>query len=237
MTFIMVLDPFEGRLAFLEILKKLTASQQSQIKTAQFALRHKDLDEDLYNCVLEELELSSLNSRVNIIYFLETLCDYSYRNGCNSYISMIRKDIAKIVRAVAPPGPHGAANISAVRKVIENLKNKAYIDNRDYLEIEASLSKRDEKYMYFCYQIYINDCSGPTTIQNKAIFSKEEIFRRIEEDRERHKRLRENIWVVPEGNADVNVELENAWETTSSLDEYDFEFMEEENMKAAMALS
>ncbi|KAG5439905.1 hypothetical protein PCANB_000187 [Pneumocystis canis] len=216
----MVLDPFEGRLAFLEILKKLTASQQSQIKTAQFALRHKDLDEDLYNCVLEELELSSLNSKVNIIYFLETLCDYSYRNGCNSYISMIRKDIVKIVKAVAPPGPQGAANISAVRKVIENLKNKAYIDNRDFLEIEASLSERDDK--------------GISTIQSRAVFSKEEIFRRIEEDRERHKRLRENIWVVPEGDAGVNVEFENAWETTSSLDDYDFEYMEEENMKAAM---
>ncbi|EMR11759.1 hypothetical protein PNEG_00191 [Pneumocystis murina B123] len=167
----MVLDPFEGRLAFLEILKKLTASQQSQIKTAQFALRHKDLDEDLYNCVLEELELSSLNSRVNIIYFLETLCDYSYRNGCNSYISMIRKDIGKIVRAVAPPGPQGAANVSAVRKVIENLKNKAYINDQDFLEIEASLSKRDYKDL--------------NAIENKAVFSKEEIFRRIEEDRER----------------------------------------------------
>ncbi|KAG4305863.1 hypothetical protein PORY_000773 [Pneumocystis oryctolagi] len=231
----MVLDPFEGRLAFLEILKKLTASQQSQIKTAQFALRHKDLDEDLYNCVLEELELvaitftyneksnifqSSLNSRVNIIYFLETLCDYSYRNGCDSYISMIRKDIVKIAKAVAPPGPQGAANVSAVRKVIENLKNKAYIDNRDFLEIEASLSKRDDK------------CTN--TIQNKDIFSKEEIFRRIEEDRERHKRLRENIWAVPEGDIGVNVEFENAWETTSSLDEYDFEYMEEENTKADM---
>ncbi|KTW29240.1 hypothetical protein T552_01196 [Pneumocystis carinii B80] len=219
----MVLDPFEGRLAFLEILKKLTASQQSQIKTAQFALRHKDLDEDLYNCVLEELEHSSLNSRVNIIYFLETLCDYSYRNGCNSYISMIRKDIGKIVRAVAPPGPQGAANVSAVRKVIENLKNKAYINDQDFHEIEASLSERDDK--------------NPNTIENKAIFSKEEIFKRIEEDRERHKLLRENIWVIPEGDIDMNVELENAWETTSSLDEYDFEFMEEENMKAAMTLS
>ncbi|KAG5513553.1 hypothetical protein PMAC_000985 [Pneumocystis sp. 'macacae'] len=219
----MVLDPFEGRLAFLEILKKLTASQQSQIKTAQFALRHKDLDEDLYNCILEELEHTSLNSRVNIIYFLETLCDYSYKNGCNSYISMIRKDIIKIVRAVAPPGPQGAANISAVRKVIENLKNKAYIDNRDFLEIEASLSKRDDKSL--------------NTIQNRAFFSKEEIFRRIEEDRERHKRLRENIWVVPEGDVGINVEFENMWETTSSLDEYDFEYMEEENAKAAIVPS
>ncbi|QSL64740.1 hypothetical protein MERGE_002042 [Pneumocystis wakefieldiae] len=216
----MVLDPFEGRLAFLEILKKLTASQQSQIKTAQFALRHKDLDEDLYNCVLEELELSSLNARLNIMYFLETLCDYSYKNGCSSYISMIRKDIGKIVRAVAPPGPQGAANVSAV---IENLKNKAYINDQDFLEIESSLSKRDYK--------------DPTTIENKAIFSKEEIFRRIEEDRERHKLLRENIWVIPDGDTDINIELENAWETTSSLDEYDFEFMEEENMKAAMTLS
>lgn len=219
----MVLDPFEGRLAFLKILKKLTASQQSQIKTAQFALRHKDLDEDLYNCVLEELELSSPNSRVNIIYFLETLCDYSYRNGCDSYISMIRKDISKIVQIVAPPGPQGAANISAVRKVIENLKNKAYINDQDFLQIEASLSKREDK--------------GPNTIQNKDIFSKKEIFRRIEEDRERHKRLRENIWVVPQSDTGINIELENAWETTSSLDEYDFEFMQEENMKAAMTSS
>lgn len=50
------MDPFEGRLQFLELLRKLSASQQSQLKTAHFAIRHRDLDEDLYSCVLEELE-------------------------------------------------------------------------------------------------------------------------------------------------------------------------------------
>lgn len=49
-------DPFECRLTFLSLLEKLNASQQSIHKVATYAVRHRQLSEDLYSCLLEELE-------------------------------------------------------------------------------------------------------------------------------------------------------------------------------------
>lgn len=50
------LDPFECRLQLMSLLKKLNASQQSIQKTARFAVKHRPLSEDLYSCLLEEIE-------------------------------------------------------------------------------------------------------------------------------------------------------------------------------------
>lgn len=49
-------DPFECRLTFLSLLQKLNASQQSIHKVATYAMRHRKLSEDLYSCLIEELE-------------------------------------------------------------------------------------------------------------------------------------------------------------------------------------
>lgn len=84
---------------------------------------------------------------------------------------------------------------------------------------------------------------------------RQEIFKRIEEDRERHKRLRERRWVQPvshnphshgvpplasflpltdDGDGDeeltLDIEFENDWETTSDWNEDDDEAAQEENV-------
>lgn len=56
--------------------------------------------------------------------------------------------------------------------------------------------------------------------------SREDILRRIEEDRERHKKLRESLWVVPLN--DEAWEFAMAWDQTSELCEADYENMREE---------
>jgi CTD kinase subunit gamma len=83
--------------------------------------------------------------------------------------------------------------------------------------------------------------------------SRNDIFKRIEEDRERHKRLRERRWVQPvshtshhqlpplasflpfgDQHADdpelpIDIEFENEWETTSNWNEDDDEAAGAEN--------
>jgi hypothetical protein len=49
-------DPFEVRMRFSNQLQHLNASVTSSQKAAQYALKYKDLDEDLHNCILEQLE-------------------------------------------------------------------------------------------------------------------------------------------------------------------------------------
>ena len=49
-------DPFEVRMRFTAQLRDLNASVSSAQKAAQYALRHRDMDEDLHSCILEQLE-------------------------------------------------------------------------------------------------------------------------------------------------------------------------------------
>lgn len=55
-------DPFETRLQFTRMLQRLNASVNASKNCAAFALKHKDLDEDLHSCILEQLEKVSMKS-------------------------------------------------------------------------------------------------------------------------------------------------------------------------------
>lgn len=70
-------DPFECRLTFLSLLEKLNASQQSITKVANYAVRHRKVAEDLYRCLVDELE------QVIVFFFffpLETGCAAAYES-------------------------------------------------------------------------------------------------------------------------------------------------------------
>ncbi|KAK9469347.1 CTD kinase subunit gamma CTK3-domain-containing protein [Lipomyces arxii] len=218
----MPLDAFEARLTFTDLLRRLNASVQSATKCAQFALRHQDLSEDLYSCIIEELDKTSLNSRINILYFLETLCDSSLRTGYKEYIEMVQRDLWEILDKVVPPSQGASANLASARKALENLRQKGIFDSESLQDVETRLDERGRLVSEKQYQM---QPEAPSVW-------KEQILRRMEEDRERHKRIRENIWVIPAGDA-VQLEFDNAWENTSSLDEDDYEMMKEENMMLA----
>jgi CTD kinase subunit gamma len=112
----MPLDPFEGRIQFLDQLRHLSASQSASLKLCQFALKHRALHEDLYSCILEELAQTTLNDRINIFYFLGTLFEQGERIKFRPYGDMIRRDLDRIVNNVAPIDG-GAVNITPAKKV------------------------------------------------------------------------------------------------------------------------
>lgn len=49
-------DPFEVRMRFSGQLQHLNASVVSAQKAAQYAMKHRDMSEDLHSCILEQLE-------------------------------------------------------------------------------------------------------------------------------------------------------------------------------------
>lgn len=49
-------DPFEVRMRFTKQLQHMNASVTATQKAAQYALRYKDMDEDLHSCIVEQLE-------------------------------------------------------------------------------------------------------------------------------------------------------------------------------------
>ena len=58
-----------------------------------------------------------MNNRANIFFFIEQLCELAQREKHMSYVNNIRRDIFRIVDAVAPSDGTGAANVKVVRKV------------------------------------------------------------------------------------------------------------------------
>ncbi|OAA55057.1 sporulation protein [Niveomyces insectorum RCEF 264] len=268
-------DPFEVRVRFSAQLQNLNASVTSAQKAAAYALKYKDMDEDLHSCIIEQLEKpqTALNTRANIMYFLEHFLELAQRAGHNDYVGMLQRDIIRVVDAVAPESGQGAANVKVVRRVLQSLQHKGFLERQAVTEIEEVLKERETDLLSSpngrhrpgapgapgfpldgaaaaaaaaasaadvmdidshppSQTIPTARGTGRSAAAGRADGSsggdadhhgprrldKKQIEERIEEDRERHKRLRENIWAVPPG---ADAEMWKLWEETSDLGEDD----------------
>ena len=64
-----------------------------------------------------------MNNRANIMYFIEHLCDLAQKEQHNDYVRMIRRDILRVIDAVAPSDGSGAANVKVVRRVCLDIRS------------------------------------------------------------------------------------------------------------------
>jgi len=262
-------DPFEVRFRFTNLLSHLSASSTASQKTASYALKHRDMDEDLHSCILENLERNNMNNRANIMYFLEHFVEMAKRDEHQNYVEMVRRDIGRIVEAVAPAkGPGGGANIKVVRRVVGSLGDKGFLEKEVVRSIEESLKEREgdtgrlledtredggprdeneemtdapalEKEVDTLQPMKSGRESsrvtprmgGPSTATSNTKangvpkMDKRVIEQRIEEDRERNKRLRESMWAV---GGDDGEELAKMWEDGSDVGEDDHVLADEE---------
>ncbi|KAI5811257.1 CTD kinase subunit gamma CTK3-domain-containing protein [Peziza echinospora] len=215
------MDAFEARLQFTNRLSKLGASAQAAKACAQFALKHREFYEDLHSCILEQLASVPMNTRVNLLYFIEILCETGTRQSFDGYLKMIRQDLFPIIETVVPSDGSGAANTGTVRRVLGNLVEKSIISEETSSKIDKMLSERE---------IEEENSAADEPDHKRRKFDEKIINQRMNEDRERHKRLRENIWAVPVVTHDsTHPEFDQFWETCSDLCEDDYEIMREEN--------
>ncbi|KAF2751087.1 hypothetical protein M011DRAFT_463839 [Sporormia fimetaria CBS 119925] len=209
-------DPFEVRMRFTGQLQHLSASVTAAQKAANFALKNRDQDEDLHSCILEQLEKNSMNNRANIMYFIEHLCDLAQRESHLAYIHYMQRDILRVIDAVCPPDGSGAANVRVVRRVLAALQSKNVLLAETVAELDALLKTREGE----AHPFVEKGEEGTVEKKSGARLEKRLIEQRIEEDRERHKRLRENIWAVSEG-PDGDGELRKEWEEASEIGDDD----------------
>ncbi|KAI1297438.1 hypothetical protein EDD11_007128 [Mortierella claussenii] len=213
----MEVDPFEARLDFLGLLGKLNASQYSIQKVGSFAMRNKNLHEDLYSCIIEELEQTpSINSRMNIFYVLDSICHQSHKAGFTGYIDLIQKNLSRIIECVTPAGAKGNVNVAGTKKILDSWRAKRIFAESVVNKAEAPLLSRDL------------GASAPATTDSG--FTKDDILKRMDEDRERHKRIREEIWIRPP-DEDSDAEFTQNWDEVSDMEDNDYEDMEGENEK------
>lgn len=167
-----------------------------------------------------------MNNRANIMYFIEHLCDMAQRESHLDFVRMMQRDILRVVDAVAPSDGSGAANVKVVRRVLAGLQSKSILLPETVLEIEAGLAERDtlpgahsalspaeldaqQREASAGGQVEAGMGMGKANGGVSRV-DKRQVEQRIEEDRERHKRLRESIWAVGEGGEDG--EFERLWE-------------------------
>ncbi|ORZ07066.1 CTD kinase subunit gamma CTK3-domain-containing protein [Lobosporangium transversale] len=213
----MEVDPFEARLEFRGLLGRLNASQHSIQKVGNFAMRNKNLHEDLYSCIIEELEQTpSINTKMNIFYVLDSICHQSHKAGFSGYMDLIQRNLHKIIECVTPSGPKGNVNVAGTKKILDSWRAKRLFNESVIDKVEKPLLSRD---------------LGANTLSNaEAGFTKDDILKRMDEDRERHKRIREEIWIRPP-DEDSDAEFLQSWDEVSDMEENDYEDIESENEK------
>ncbi|KAH9866542.1 hypothetical protein J1614_008232 [Plenodomus biglobosus] len=213
-------DPFEVRQRFTTLLSHLSASHTSLQKAALYALKNRELDEDLHSCILEQLERTNMNTRANIMFFIEALCEMSVRDNnagdgsAMGYVRMLQRDILAVVECVV--GEEGA-NVRVVRKVLKTLEALKILLPETVGELEGVLKSREGAHPFL--EGEGQGARAAVSRNGVAKMDKRQIEHRIEEDRERHKRLRESIWAVP---GEREEEMERLWEEASEIGEDDF---------------
>ncbi|CAE7089319.1 unnamed protein product [Rhizoctonia solani] len=189
------MDPFEVRMQFLGHLRKLNASQTSIQKIVGYALKHfARCGEDLWDCVMEECQKGSLNTRMNILHLLDNLCETAllYQSGATTpssqapYIEYVTRDLEKIVEYVVPNSRDGLINFQSARQILESWQTKRVLDPIAVSNVLEDLEAKKTSLKEI-----------PATRSNTSAAERDEIFKRIEEDRERHKLLRQRRWNVP----------------------------------------
>jgi CTD kinase subunit gamma len=219
------MDPFEARLQFIQLLELLNPSQVSINKTVQFCLKNEELHEDFHSCILEVLDRLDLNSRVNVLYFLDGLVSSVLGTSGSSdlekrpYVKNIEKDLKLIFEKVLP-----GDNLINLRNCVDILinieglygvRNIQLAERYFSLELDGGEISQDTssdqfveswKFLIHCKLKSLrkreNQLTNKSEYENGSeTFSKEQILSRMETDRERHKRFKETSWIVNRPNS------------------------------------
>lgn len=202
------MDPFEARLQFSTKLSKLSASVTDAQKTAAYALKFREYDEDFHSVILEQLGRGDINNQINIMYFLEQLCDATREEPrFNRYIVLIQRDISEIVDLVAPLSPLGKCNIADTKTVLQILRDKQILPADQVAAFEEMLDDRldteltDSDFTSSKYQLTRRTCE-----------------QRMEDDRERQKRVKDLQWMVSPSGTD---EFDALWANAGPITDED----------------
>ncbi|KAL7413482.1 CTD kinase subunit gamma CTK3-domain-containing protein [Mrakia frigida] len=185
-------DPFDIRMQLLSHLSKLNASQQSIQKVVQFTIKYgARCGEDLWDCIIEECEKGTLNVRINVLFLLDSLCETSLYVGLPDapYVDYVTRDLSKIVELVVPESREGVLNLLSAKQILESWRTKRVINPELVDHVLETLEKRKAT-----AHVASSNSRKRAHYEN---FSHADTLRRMEEDRERQKRLRERIWILP----------------------------------------
>lgn len=210
---------------FLTHLRRLTSAAQSINKVVTFLIKHSSQvsssssrrqpvastsqtsvptaqEQDLWACIIEELEKSSINAKINIFYMLDSLLDQALAIGLESYRTLVERDLETVVDLTVPTDvKEGVLNrLSTIQ--VSNLASSMRLASLIKVLLQVLKSWKTRRLLSVAKLDALldklqNADFTPSDNTSTTTFSRNDILRRIEDDRERHKRLRERIWVLP----------------------------------------
>ncbi|KAJ3198721.1 hypothetical protein HDU82_001083, partial [Entophlyctis luteolus] len=197
------LDGFECRAQFKLLLSTLTPSSQVVKGVAQFALKpsNKEHAAIMYGCVRERLDSIPTRSRLLILYVLDAICQQCVRtqeagttgiavvrNSSSNlgWLELVGRDLVGIVGMVVPQSD--TANLSAIKRVVVVWRSKRVFgaDVLDRVELYLATVETSNP--------AAATLARPTLTDRPVVFSRQEIMRKIEEERDQHKKSRESKW-------------------------------------------
>ncbi|PPQ91263.1 hypothetical protein CVT25_006380 [Psilocybe cyanescens] len=174
-------------------------------------------------------------------------------NANGLYVELVTRDLNRIIDSIVPEGRQGLPNLVSTKQILENWRSKRYIDPQRIDDVFSSLGSRPK---IASSNTAESSKHAPSPQQS---LPRNEVNKRIEQDRERHKRLRERRWVQPtsrnptsfqapqlasfypltdgQEETSLDIEFENEWETTSDWNEDDDDAIAEEDQLAFGASS
>jgi CTD kinase subunit gamma len=117
-----------------------------------------------------------------------------------------------------------------IEQVLHALQAKAILLPETVNELDAVLKSREVEHPFTAEPS--NTTAAATS--KSARLDKRQIEHRIEEDRERHKRLRESIWAVP---GDDEHEMDRLWDEASDVGDDDYVIGREDSDERAQAIA
>eukprot|EP00842_Homolaphlyctis_polyrhiza_P000596 jgi/Hompol1/1537/HPOL_004855-RA len=177
----------------------------------------------------------SPSARLNILYALDFICKQASKHNFDGYVTLARSNITRLVELVIdcvrsddgrikrPPHREGAANVANVRKVIGLWRQKTnIIDDDTFVSLDTLLAAWPP-----------GESKEVPDAQNNSAASKDLIHRRMEEDREKHKKAREDYWMRPtydDRNGDPpfpDPEFQENWDNAQDLAGHDYMLMKD----------
>ncbi|KAI9476735.1 hypothetical protein LPJ78_001778 [Coemansia sp. RSA 989] len=216
------IDPFEARLLFSNMLDNLTGAQPTIDRVSAFAIKNHKLADDLFECIQEKLERFPIPPRLNVLLVLDGILASSSRStstqlALQAWKPLISKDLSSLVHKIAPEASAGNSNVLQAHKIVSNWQRKKLFDKAELDKLSRMLAKR------------VGDVSGSHSISaSESGMRHQDILKRIEEDRERHKRHKEDAWIRP-ANESPKDELCAYWETVSDFNDADWQEISADN--------
>ncbi|ODV88545.1 hypothetical protein CANCADRAFT_32114 [Tortispora caseinolytica NRRL Y-17796] len=208
------MDPFEARLKFVKMIQRMDPSSGTARRVGEFLMKASAIEpgnlnpedeevddvvaEDLWSCVIEQLEQASINEKANILFFIESLAAVVAKasGGENTvggtYKRLVAQDFRKVIELCVPERG-GLTNLESARRVVESIKPLGLLS--DTASLDALLNELSEKTQ-----------QGQTPQEG---MSRKDILARMEQDRERHKRLKEQLWQIE--NNTIEDDFEQEW--------------------------